>query len=82
MGRPAAIEWPDKAKICVTFIVPWEVWPENLARTNHYSDRAAPRFHRRRRRLSKIWRSSPNENTATASVSGESVISSSAITSK
>ena len=30
MGRPAAIEWPDKAKICVTFIVPWEVWPENF----------------------------------------------------
>ena len=30
MARPAAIEWPDKAKICVTFIVPWEVWPENF----------------------------------------------------
>ncbi|MGH7795685.1 MAG: polysaccharide deacetylase family protein, partial [Candidatus Binatia bacterium] len=31
MGRPPAIEWPDKAKICVTFIVPWEVWPANFA---------------------------------------------------
>jgi allantoinase len=31
MGRPKAIEWPGKAKICVTFIVPWEVWPENFA---------------------------------------------------
>src|SRR5215813_12286313 len=31
MGRPKPIEWPDKAKICVTFIVPWEVWPENFA---------------------------------------------------
>src|SRR5437870_10417232 len=31
MGRPRPIEWPDKAKICVTFIVPWEVWPENFA---------------------------------------------------
>lgn len=31
MGRPIAIEWPEKAKICVTFIVPWEVWPENFA---------------------------------------------------
>jgi len=31
MPRPKAIEWPDKAKICVTFIVPWEVWPENFA---------------------------------------------------
>src|SRR5215470_9752848 len=31
MGRPRPIEWPGKAKICVTFIVPWEVWPENFA---------------------------------------------------
>jgi allantoinase len=31
MGRPKPIEWPAKAKICVTFIVPWEVWPENFA---------------------------------------------------
>src|SRR4029077_6661491 len=31
MGRPKPIEWPNKAKICVTFIVPWEVWPENFA---------------------------------------------------
>jgi len=30
MARPKQIEWPDKAKICVTFIVPWEVWPENF----------------------------------------------------
>ena len=30
MGRPAPIEWPNKAKICVTFVVPWEVWPEDL----------------------------------------------------
>jgi peptidoglycan/xylan/chitin deacetylase (PgdA/CDA1 family) len=29
--RPKSIEWPNKAKICVTFIVPWEVWPENFA---------------------------------------------------
>src|SRR3989337_1454312 len=31
MRRPKPIEWPNKAKICVTFIVPWEVWPENFA---------------------------------------------------
>ena len=31
MGKPIPIEWPDKARICVTFIVPWEVWPENFA---------------------------------------------------
>ena len=31
MGRPKPIEWPEKAKICVTFIVPWEVWPDNFA---------------------------------------------------
>src|SRR5262249_21696507 len=31
MGRAKPIEWPDKAKICATFIVPWEVWPENFA---------------------------------------------------
>ena len=31
MGRPRIIEWPNKAKICVTFIIPWEVWPENFA---------------------------------------------------
>jgi hypothetical protein len=31
MPRPRVIEWPDKAKICVTFIIPWEVWPENFA---------------------------------------------------
>ena len=31
MSRPKTIEWPDKAKICVTFIVPWEVWPDNFA---------------------------------------------------
>ncbi|MDP6561128.1 MAG: hypothetical protein QF619_13595, partial [Candidatus Binatia bacterium] len=31
MSRPKAVEWPGKAKICVTFIVPWEVWPENFA---------------------------------------------------
>ena len=31
MSRPQCIEWPNKAKICVTFIVPWEVWPENFA---------------------------------------------------
>src|SRR5438094_304832 len=31
MPRPRIIEWPDKAKICVTFIIPWEVWPENFA---------------------------------------------------
>jgi allantoinase len=30
MDRPKPIEWPGKAKICVTFIVPWEVWPENF----------------------------------------------------
>src|SRR5436190_16089805 len=29
--RPQPIEWPNKAKICVTFIVPWEVWPDNFA---------------------------------------------------
>jgi allantoinase len=31
MPRAKPIEWPDKANICVTFIVPWEVWPENFA---------------------------------------------------
>ena len=31
MPRPKIIEWPDKANICVTFIIPWEVWPENFA---------------------------------------------------
>jgi peptidoglycan/xylan/chitin deacetylase (PgdA/CDA1 family) len=31
MGRPKPIEWPEKAKICVSFIVPWEVWPANFA---------------------------------------------------
>jgi allantoinase len=31
MSRPKSIEWPEKAKICVTFIVPWEVWPANFA---------------------------------------------------
>jgi peptidoglycan/xylan/chitin deacetylase (PgdA/CDA1 family) len=31
MARPKPIEWPDRAKICVTFIIPWEVWPENFA---------------------------------------------------
>ncbi len=31
MGRPKPIEWPGQAKICLTFIVPWEVWPENFA---------------------------------------------------
>ena len=31
MPRPRIIEWPDKANICVTFIIPWEVWPENFA---------------------------------------------------
>ena len=40
MGRPKPIEWPDKAKICVTFIVPWEVWPENFAT---HESLAAPR---------------------------------------
>jgi peptidoglycan/xylan/chitin deacetylase (PgdA/CDA1 family) len=43
--RPQPIEWPDKAKICVTFIVPWEVWPENFAtRDSHQrsSHRASP----------------------------------------
>ncbi|HEY7164421.1 MAG TPA: hypothetical protein VIB79_07645, partial [Candidatus Binatia bacterium] len=30
MSRPTPIRWPNKAKICVTFIVPWEVWPENF----------------------------------------------------
>ncbi|HEX2933245.1 MAG TPA: hypothetical protein VHV54_26185 [Candidatus Binatia bacterium] len=31
MPRPRIFEWPDKAKICVTFIIPWECWPENFA---------------------------------------------------
>src|SRR3954462_2159677 len=45
VARPKAIEWPDKAKICVTFIVPWEIWPENFAtRDSHQrsSHRAPP----------------------------------------
>ncbi len=73
MGRPAAIEWPDKAKICVTFIVPWEVWPENfgthesLQRQGGAHDSTAESAC-----LNKTWRSSPNENMATASASGES----------
>jgi peptidoglycan/xylan/chitin deacetylase (PgdA/CDA1 family) len=43
--RPQPIEWPNKAKIAVTFIVPWEVWPENFAtRESHQrsSHRAPP----------------------------------------
>ncbi len=31
MPRPRPIKWPDNAKICVTFIIPWEVWPDNYA---------------------------------------------------
>ena len=31
MPRPSPIQWPDNAKICVTFIIPWEVWPDNYA---------------------------------------------------
>lgn len=31
MPPPQIIEWPDKAKIGVTFIIPWEVWLENFA---------------------------------------------------
>jgi hypothetical protein len=31
MPRPIIIEWPDKAKVCVIFIIPREVWPENFA---------------------------------------------------
>ena len=31
MPRPRPIQWPDNAKICVTFIIPWEVWPDNYA---------------------------------------------------
>ncbi len=31
MPNPRKIEWPDDARICMTFIVPWEVWPENFA---------------------------------------------------
>ena len=45
MPRPQPIEWPNKAKIAVTFIVPWEVWPENFAtRESHQrsSHRAPP----------------------------------------
>ncbi len=30
MPRPKQIKWPDGANICMTFIVPWEVWPENF----------------------------------------------------
>ena len=30
MPRPRKIEWPDDARICVTFIVPYEVWPAHL----------------------------------------------------
>src|SRR5690349_21016953 len=43
--RPQPIVWPNKAKIAVTFIVPWEVWPENFAtRESHQrsSHRAPP----------------------------------------
>ena len=45
MPRPTPIEWPDKARICVTFVVPWEAWPENFAtRDSHQrsSHRAPP----------------------------------------
>ena len=31
MVRPRPIAWPNQARICVTFIVPWEVWPANFA---------------------------------------------------
>ncbi len=30
MPRPKKIEWPDDARICMTFIIPYEVWPEHL----------------------------------------------------
>jgi peptidoglycan/xylan/chitin deacetylase (PgdA/CDA1 family) len=43
--RPQPIAWPNKARIAVTFIVPWEVWPENFAtRESHQrtSHRAPP----------------------------------------
>jgi len=50
VGRPKPIEWPNKAKICVTFIVPWEVWPENFAtreslqRSSHSAPPANAKF--------------------------------------
>jgi hypothetical protein len=25
MPRPRVIEWPEKANICVTFIIPWRL---------------------------------------------------------
>ncbi|MCH7912482.1 MAG: polysaccharide deacetylase family protein [Deltaproteobacteria bacterium] len=40
MGKPRSIEWPDKARICVTFIVPWEVWPDNFG-THESTQRTA-----------------------------------------
>lgn len=30
MPKPRRIEWPDDARICMTFIIPYEVWPEHL----------------------------------------------------
>lgn len=30
MPRPRKIEWPDDARICMTFIIPYEVWPDHL----------------------------------------------------
>lgn len=31
VNRPdESISWPGDARICVTFIIPWEVWPQNF----------------------------------------------------
>ena len=30
MPRERRIEWPDDARICLTFIIPYEVWPDDL----------------------------------------------------
>ncbi len=52
MGRPRPIEWPGKAKICVTFIVPWEVWPDNFAtreslqQSSHRAPPASAKFNK------------------------------------
>ena len=71
MGRAKPIEWPDKAKICVTFIVPWEVWPENFATHESLQRHGGATLPPPKAVFKQTWRWSLNANTATASASGE-----------
>ena len=70
MEKPKVIEWPDKAKICVTFIVPWEVWPENFATRESLQRHSSHTIPPANAVFKKTWPPSPSGNTAIASVSG------------